>query len=288
VDVHVVVDSPDKDYILPRLANQLRKRNGWTVSDQARSDADVNYCLPYYLLPRAKEAGTLTAAWFTHKDTTDSKLRSWDLASRLADLRITTCPHWTGELALKGRVGIVHLGIDLQLFTPSGRTVEKAIVGTSGIVYGGGRKGEWLFEALQETDPDLTLRAIGQGWDRNVSAGWLQREDVPDFYRSLNVYVCTSLIDAGPSGPLEALACSTKVVVPYHVGLMDQLPDIRGIHRYIPGNLGSMRMAIREALNADPVPGILRASVLKYSYDNWAESNMAVMNGLGDIHGYVE
>lgn len=278
LDVCVVCDNPDEDYILPRMAHALRKHNGWPVSDRPRKSADVNYFLPYYLLPQIHDwdrKGKLFGAWFTHKDVTDSKIKAWNKAAVLASFHCVTGPQWTGELAIHGPTYPVQFGIDREKFVPKGPRVKKWVIGTSGWVYSGGRKGERLVRRLLDDDLGIGFLAAGWGWPGGSAR--IKHDEMPNFYRSLGVYVCTSLIEGGPAGPIEALACGVRVVVPMHVGVLDSLPDIPGIHRYIPGNYGSFRLAIDEALNADPTPDSLRDATSKFTYENWAlETRIAV------------
>ena len=121
-------------------------------------------------------------------------------------------------------------------------------------------------------EKNLKVRALGRGWGipcQNVAFA-----ELPDFYQSLDVYLCSSLIEGVPMPPLEALACGTPVVIPEHVGMLDDLPAIPGIHRYEAGNYESMERGIRKALRTSYDPEQLRAATEPYSLENWYDDHL--------------
>jgi len=94
---------------------------------------------------------------------------------------------------------------------------------------------------------------------------------MPDFFRSLDVFMCTSRVEGVPMPPLEAMACGVEVVVPKGVGMLDDLPDLPGIWRFNPGNYDDLERALTEALAAKRAdPQALRAAVADYNTYNWS------------------
>ena len=91
-------------------------------------------------------------------------------------------------------------------------------------------------------------RARVAGADAAVS--W---NDMPQFYQGLDVLVCPSRVEGGPMPVLEALACGVRVVIPQHVGILDELPDVPGIHRYPRGDLASLIAALEGGVPAQPL-----------------------------------
>jgi hypothetical protein len=91
--------------------------------------------------------------------------------------------------------------------------------------------------------------------------------DMPAFYQSLDVLVCTSRVEGGPMPVLEALSCGVSVVIPHGVGILDELPDTLGIHRYKRGNAESLARAFGEAVEArgDVAREALRAVTEPYT-----------------------
>jgi hypothetical protein len=80
--------------------------------------------------------------------------------------------------------------------------------------------------------------------------------------------------------PLEALACGVKIVVPEHVGLIDELPDLSGIYRYECGNLEAMAKAVQEAVEAKKVDREALRGVItdNYTIAHWAEDHKRIIN----------
>ncbi len=92
------------------------------------------------------------------------------------------------------------------------------------------------------------MAACGQGWV--VPAREIDQESLETFYQQLDIYLCTSLVEGVPYGPLEALACGKKVVIPIGVGLLDDLPDMEGVHRFKAGDFGGLCRATEAAVAA--------------------------------------
>jgi len=71
------------------------------------------------------------------------------------------------------------------------------------------------------------------------------------------------------------LACGVSVVVPRGVGLLDELPDTNGIHRYERGNKKALVAAFQEAVEARSGVnrGDLRAVTKPYSILAWCEQH---------------
>ena len=66
---------------------------------------------------------------------------------------------------------------------------------------------------------------------------------------------------------LEALACGVRVVIPQHVGILDELPDAPGIHRYVRGNAASLVKALEAAISQPFDREALRAATAPYSVE---------------------
>lgn len=75
--------------------------------------------------------------------------------------------------------------------------------------------------------------------------------------------------------PLEALSCGVSVVVPRGVGILDELPDVLGIHRYRRGNAGDLVKALGKAVRARPEVNreALRAITKPYSVEAWCAAH---------------
>jgi hypothetical protein len=97
-----------------------------------------------------------------------------------------------------------------------------------------------------ELDGEAEFTATGRGWPVKTSVR--KYEDLPAWYNSLDVLVCTSLIEGVPMPPLEALACGVPVVIPQGVGMLDELADLAGIYRYKRGDYDELKLAVLRAM----------------------------------------
>ena len=274
-------DAHRSDRILPRLARELSRLTGWSVRDDPDNQADINYYFPYLEMVNVKYNRTLTAAWFTHHDTMQKgKSPLWDRVAEQVDLRTVSASMYLPKLEAFGPSSVVIPPLDQGKFVidPDRARAETITVGTSGFVYPGGRKGEHLISRLNEDAPKLgvSLIAIGTGWpiQKTRTVKWKKLER---WYQSIDIYLCTSMIEGVGYGPLEALACGKQVVIPKDVGVFDDLPDYYGIWRYVRGDYDSMYRAIEAAtLQIGSVePEELRQTVSEYTADNWAKSHQA-------------
>src|SRR5688500_14181172 len=99
-------------------------------------------------------------------------------------------------------------------------------------------------------------------------------DKLPGFYRSLDVYLCAATIEGVPMPPLEAMACGVPVVIPWDVGMLNELPGHKDIYRYKAGDLESLLEALQSAVSfGSRDPDGLRAAVSDYSIDNWREGH---------------
>lgn len=288
--IHIIVrDVPgERDRILPRLARLLVSATGWTMGGQPDLDADLNYAMPYLDARHWKpQSGQPLAGYFTHReDILPPKVRMWkDMAARSV-LRITSARQYVEELSAYGPTRLVAPPLDREHFSPapSERRGGKLVAGVSGFTYSGGRKGEKLLGRLLRTDAGALFdwRAIGRGWP--VHTKRIGHQQLPDWYRSLDLYVCPSLIEGIPYGPLEALACGVPVVIPRGVGLLDELPDVIGIFRYDCGDADSLTARLLSATEYVHAGTInreeLRAATEPFTEEGWITGHLEAFASL--------
>lgn len=157
---------------------------------------------------------------------------------------------------------------------------HKLKLGVSGFTYSGGRKGENLFEKLTKSDLKdiLDFYASGSGWKGLYTPKELKFDEMSNYYRSLDMLLCTSTVEGIPIPPLEALACGTPVIIPRGVGILDELPDIHNIYRYKAGNYLDMLDAISQCIYDVQTGNInkqeLRDTVLKYNLQSWSNDHL--------------
>ena len=266
----------------------LAANTGWSLSDSPDPHAELNHFICYIDLVESFNGwhDTPLSAYFTHREEKrPDKAGWWDTAAPQCDLRIVTARRYEAILEEYGPTVLVRPPVDQELFSPDPRPPhDKPVVGLSGFIdRRSKRKGEVLVTQLMgdRWARKIKLVAMGFGWPvRECRQTSNPDADLPLFYRGLDVFLCTSLVEANPMPPLEALACGIPVVIPRDVGMMDDLPDIEGIYRYEKGDYNSMRAALETACATQVAPDGLRDAVAPYTPENWAEDHERAFEGL--------
>jgi len=277
--IHIVCPETNKQRILYRMAAALTEGTGWTMSYAADPRADLNYGFPYLAL-----CGKTFAAWFSHReDVLPNKVKVWEARAEAAILRVTSAAMYAQELAAYGQTVRILPPLDRAKFCPveahTART--RPVAGVAGYVYAGGRKGEKLLAEVLKTP-------AGQAFDwRGSGGGWpVPTKNVPyatlhEFYQGLDVYVCTSTIEGVPYPPLEALACGVPVVIPCGVGLLNELPEMPGIIRYLAGDADDLARALSEAAGLRTVDrAALRDATAPFTLEGWVQGHVEALSQL--------
>lgn len=285
--VNVVTDAlPNTKHgerILPRMSNYLAQVNNWQLRLEPDPACDFNYFVNYGHYHKFQPwHGTPIGAYFSHLDTENKgKEKMWREAANLVDVCVTTAKIYNQHCPPE-KVYQAHPPVDTDKFTivPPPKN-KKPVVGVMGFTYGDGRKGEKLFEQFcrHKVASKVTLRATGRGWT-GVRCEYHQWQEIHKFYQELDILLCPSLFEGVPMPPLEALACGVKVVVPEHVGLIDELPHLPGIYRYECGNLNSMAQAVEVAANDKEIDRTaLRQVILdNYTIGHWAADHQKMID----------
>jgi len=285
--IHIVCRKWKDDRVLPRFARHLADRLGWGLARRPDRRADVNYWLAYYERARFESfRATPEAAYITHVDDPSHEpdmVRLYHETSRLVDLRV--CMNRADRVKLESEHGTTvapPLPVELDHFQlkedPPG---EPPVVGFSGYGYRSGRKGGDLAAALMERFADrCEFRASGRRWP--CPTRLYRWQDLPDFFRGLDLHISTSTVEGGPMTTLEALATGVPVVVAEGVGLHDELPEVRGIHRYRAGDADDLTRAVVEALatyrTVDRAE--LRRAIDPHSVDAWCAGHQTAFTGV--------
>lgn len=271
VRVNVVANRIDDDWIIARLGRHLVDQLGWSWSKRPDKRADVNVFFPYLDWRNTKWATTPTAAWFTHKRSSGWGKAVWSHTANSVDLRITPARMYLKELRKYGAAFQIAHPVELDRFLlrekQPGR--KAPIIGVAGTVYKDHRKGENLVADLVRDGRDVT--AIGRGWPCPTS--WLNWDDVPEWYRSLDIFLVTSTIEGGPVTVLEAMASGVPVVIPSGVGQCGEYPESRGIRHYKKGDINDLRRALGDIDKERSVvnPYFLRSIAEGYTIERYCE-----------------
>ena len=282
MQVHIVCKQWNEDRVLARFAGHLVERLGFTVSKRPNRKADLNYWMAFLEWGRFPNfSSTATVTYMTHLDDAegDPKLhRLFSSAASAADLRV--CMNQVSRAEVEARFGetvVFPLPVELDHFQiKSDPPGSVPVVGFSGYGYRSGRKGGGLAEAAVEALSDrCRFKASGRRWPCPTTM--YRWRDMPAFFRSLDLYVCTATIEGGPMTTLEALASGVPVVIPRGVGIHDELPDVPGVFRYRRGDAEDLIAVLTRALDEHAACNreVLRAAIHPHSVEAWCEATRA-------------
>ena len=284
--VNVVCRNLNDDRVIPRFARYLRDHLGWTLTAAPNPRADVVYLSGYFESQVCKPWPSVpVAAMFTHREETppgNAKAKLFDAVAKRVALRVAMCKLYAKPLSKFGPTIQPPLPVERDKFTikPSSFPRGKPVVGFSGYTYRNHRKGEDLVKAVLDSKigQRVEWRASGRGWPMPTTRyDWA---DMPAFYQGLDVLVCPSRVEGGPMPVLEALACGVSVVVPRGVGILDELLQVKGVHRYRRGDADDMikalgKAALRDRSSVDREA--LRAVTEPYTVEAWCEAHAAMI-----------
>ncbi len=273
--VNVVCRNYKDDRVLPRFARYLADRLGWTLT-AAPTKSEIIYLMGYFegQLFSQWPTGTPVVAYFTHREEEppgNDKAKLFDAIAVHSQLRVAMCKLYADLLSQYGPTIQPPLPLERDRFVIAGKGAETAplrrrpIVGFSGYTYKNHRKGDDLVTSVVRSPVGQRVDwvASGRGWPVPTKRyTWAQ---MPSFYQGLDVLVCPSRVEGGPMPVLEALACGVRVVIPRGVGILDELPDAPGIHRYVRGNAAGLVQALEAAISQPFDREALRAATAKYS-----------------------
>lgn len=196
-------------WILPQIATNLGKHiDGCKVSDKPDMEADVNLYVNYHIFhslgyPRSN----FDIGYFTHKEPS----KPFDQVASVVDHCIAMSKK-TYELLPEGKRSVLSpCGADLQTF--KNKPVTLGIVGKD---HPGGRKGFDVVKHLESID-NVTIKITG---------GKLSKEQLVEFYDSIDYLLVTSTIEGGPVPILEAMRFNKPIIAP-DVGWCWEFPVIR-------------------------------------------------------------
>jgi len=270
--VNVVCRNWQDDRVLPRFARHLAERNGWALNKGAIPGYDLNYYMAYFEHQKNPHFTDRRAAYFTHYEH-GAKAELYDNVAARVWLRVAMNKGQIAHLKNFGKSYTVPLPLELEHFKLSG-VRARGIAGFSGYTYKSGRKGESLANRLVRDFGTIQFKASGRGWPCPTKL--YQWNDMPAFFQSIDVYVCTSELEGGPMTTLEALATGRPVVIPDTVGIHPQLPQAHGIYRYKTGDYASLKQAFNQAVDelGSHDPKALRQATHPHSIKAFTEGTL--------------
>jgi glycosyltransferase involved in cell wall biosynthesis len=174
------------------------------------------------------------------------------------------------------RVRVIHLGADLERFTPAGRRREPFLL------YPANRwphkNHERLFEAfalVRRERPELRLVLTGAGHERKPTPegvdvrGRVSDDELVELYRSAAALVFPSLYEGFGQPPIEAMACGCPVACSGTTALPEVVGD--AARTFDPTSAEDIAAAVLELLR-DPAPYVARglARAQRFTWESCA------------------
>lgn len=223
--MNVEIITPMDGWVLERMARRIEKHlEGAVVKGKPTGTADVTYFCHYN---EYEPVGTPTAALFTHLEPEGHPLytRWFDVAGRVDGCVAMSRAHL--KYLPRDKTRAIWPGVGSE-FRPRKLRVGAAVNRNGDNDF---RKGRDLLERLKREHSD---------WLEVVETqGKLPDEAMPDWYRSLDVYLVTSRYEGGPLTAAEALACGVPIVAP-PVGFVPTLEDSGNVSLYPTGDYDGM------------------------------------------------
>ncbi|OUJ18492.1 Glycosyltransferase, AglL family [Methanonatronarchaeum thermophilum] len=181
-------------------------------------------------------------------------------------------------------VKVVPNAIDLDFFNEKKDglfSFEKPVIG-----YSGRHSTEKNLEDLIEVSKRLdgyTVAIAGDGpcreryesmaknLDNVVFLGWLERDKLPYFYSTLDVFVFPSIAETQGLVALESNACGTPVVGANCKGLKNNIIDGKNGYLYTPGDIDMLENKIKACIDDEELVDKSKNHVEKYSSIEIAE-----------------
>jgi glycosyltransferase involved in cell wall biosynthesis len=258
----------DKQIFTKQTVRQLKKNNhdlihinGHPQFARYVSEFDVPFSI--------KLNGPLHSLWYDYINPFGS---SYTLLSYFDLIIATGITTEKIQQNISQEVYTINPGVDTDEFTPKGPTVD---MGTPSILFVGrfvpAKNLTLLVEAfadVTEQFPSAELMLIGDGPLRNKieerirelriqdqvrMPGYVDNADLPQYYRSADVFALSSRRENHPITLLESMSCETPVVAPNIGAISDIVDDGTNGLLYQSDDLGSLSKSLRQLLSDNSV-----------------------------------
>jgi glycosyltransferase involved in cell wall biosynthesis len=193
----------------------------------------------------------------------------------------------TGEINRNVEAEPIPVGVNTEFFQPTKNTYNygKPTIGYSGRI--SMEKNVSQICKLAQKMPEHNFIIVGEGPKRkkveqkapeNVEVkDFIEREKLPKFYTSIDVFLTASTGDTLGLSTLEANACGTPVVAPDVHPFNRTIQEQNGL-RYEKGNIDKTKQKVKEALKKD---WKTRKAVEKYSLNQNMDRMLQIYKTIG-------
>ncbi len=220
--INIVCDEADGSWIYNQFIDQFKKysKNKIIVNETDVNKYDIVHFLPYYTWYKTNKPST---SWQSHQEKKQPLHNKFIAVAKEVDCALSHSQKYATMLRdnhnLTNVISIIP-GIDLEKFKlrSVNRSVktDKLVVGYIGRQYtSSNRKNPKLLDKISKL-PFVEFRTTG---------GKLKLNDVPKFYRGLDIVVSPAVIEGGPLAVQESLATGTPILCMENVGVASEFGE---------------------------------------------------------------
>lgn len=218
--INIVCSEAAGGWIYSKFIEEFKKHSKHEIVVNYGGEADICHALPYYepLPPKAK----FKTAWLSHQEDRTDLNKKFVQVAKAVDVGISHSKKYAAVLRDQyhcNNIVSVLPGVDLDVFTRRDTVIPangKMVVGYIGRQYtSSNRKNPTLLDKISKL-PFVDFRTTG---------GKLKADQVPGFYRSLDVTISPATIEGGPLAVQESLACGVPIIVMKDVGVASEFKD---------------------------------------------------------------
>lgn len=267
-------------WIYGKFIRELKKHSKNNILVNSKEKADINYFIPYY---EVQNIPGKTTAWFSHRENKEPLRSKFMSSAAQVDFCISHSKKYAKVLTDGGfkNVAQVMPGVDISEYTlrnESRKNSDKLIVGFVGRQYkSSNRKNPALLGQIARL-PFVDLR---------VSGGKIKSEDMPKFYKQLDVVISPAIIEGGPMCVVESLSQGIPLICYDGVGVANEFD--KGVIRVPFGETGLFIKTLKSMWSSNAhidwwrsneIMQQMRDQVVEFTWYNFAKQHDIIWDNL--------
>ena len=237
----------------------------------------IDYYLPYYLMPNKNKKNAINVVCVTHLElTSDFKRNGWENCLKNADFFVTISAFTTNQLleygVEKNKIKVINYGVDMHYKF----YFNILLVGSAG-----NRKGlKFLKELMNVFSADKSIRwlsASETGW--GIETLGLNATDLRIAYGWADILIVTSDLEGAHTGTLEALYSGLKVLSRPVGWAANELSDFVETFETV-GTMANRIRQLQEEKGRRHYPKFNDLNSKGFSYENWRNEHQLLFDNL--------
>jgi glycosyltransferase involved in cell wall biosynthesis len=282
VKINIICDEPNDGWIYSKFIKQFKKYSKFEILVNSKENCDITHYIPYYNVP--KNPTHPCTAWFSHMEQKEPLRTRFFTSAKQVDCAISHSKKYADLLIRMGNKNTTQVmpGVDLDKFAPKDNYHEinknkPLVIGYIGRSYSSSnRKNPTLLNKISQLD----------GVDLRITGGKVKEEEMPQFYKDVDLIISPSKIEGGPMCIIEALAVGKPIICFDSVGVAEEFDF--GLIKVADFNEERFIKIIEDWRDGKLVlnpPKILatekmREQVIKYSWETFVNKHDEIWNKL--------